>query len=75
MENKLRKLFDFQKFQNNEKLAGVISEAEGSEKRKLSADELDGVSAAGDFNPLAKQLEGTETTSTAGILKTQKGVH
>lgn len=44
MEKKLKKLFDYQKFEGNERLAKLEEEAE--ETRELSDEELEGVSAA-----------------------------
>lgn len=47
--NKLSQAFDFQKFQKNPKLAGVIKDVESRyEKADLSDDDLELVSAAGD---------------------------
>lgn len=45
----LEKLFDFQKFENNSRLAKLISETESRYAKALSDDELDMVNAAGDF--------------------------
>ena len=48
----LEKLFDFQKFENNSRLAKLISETESRYAKVLSDDELDMVNAAGDIpNP------------------------
>ena len=46
-EQKLKKLFDFQKFEPNQKLSKMIKEAE-SEGVMLSEEELSLVNAAGD---------------------------
>ena len=47
--NKLSQAFDFQKFQQNPKLAGIVRETEGRyAKAALSDDDLAHVSAAGD---------------------------
>ena len=47
--NKLSQAFDFQKFQQNPKLAGVIRDVESRyDKAALSDDDLEMVSAAGD---------------------------
>ena len=46
---KLSQAFDFQKFQQNPKLAGIVRETEGRyAKAALSDDDLELVSAAGD---------------------------
>lgn len=47
MEQKLKRLFDYQKFQNNPRLEAMLAEAEGS-CAALEDDALDMVSAAGD---------------------------
>ena len=49
IEKKLKKLFDFQKFENNKKLEKLINETESS-GTLLSDDDLFFVSAAGDPN-------------------------
>lgn len=48
MENKLKKLFDYQHFENNSRLAELISETENRYAAELSDDELFMVSAAGE---------------------------
>ena len=49
MEKKLQKLFDFQRFSENERLAGLIRETEKRyEGRELSDDDLSLVAAAGE---------------------------
>ena len=46
---KLSQAFDFQKFQQNPKLAGIVRETEGRyAKAALSDDDLEKISAAGD---------------------------
>lgn len=47
MENKLKQLFDFQRFENNPRLAKVISDAEACGEA-LSDDDLFMVAAAGE---------------------------
>ena len=49
MEQKLRALFDYQRFEKNERLARLIGETESRFARELSDDELSLISAAGDF--------------------------
>ena len=52
MENKLKKLFDYQKFENNSGLQRLIDDVHGkygikNDMRELSMDELDILAAAG----------------------------
>ena len=47
----LRKLFDYQKFQNNSALASMIAETESRYGQALSDDSLEQVSAAGEASP------------------------
>lgn len=49
MEKKLKQLFDFQRFSENERLAGLIRETENRyESVELSDDSLSRVAAAGE---------------------------
>lgn len=48
MDNKLRKLFDYQRFEGNERLAKFISETESRYAKNLSDDDLSFVNAAGE---------------------------
>lgn len=48
MEQKLKKMFDYQIFQKNPRLEAMLSEAEGRYDSGLSDDDLELVSAAGD---------------------------
>lgn len=49
MEKKLKQLFDFQRFSENERLAGLIRETESRyESVELSDDSLSRVAAAGE---------------------------
>ena len=48
---KLSQAFDFQRFQHNERLAGIISDVESRYAHALSDDDLELVSAAGDAQP------------------------
>lgn len=63
MENRLTKLFDFQKFEGNSDLQSVIdsvhSRYSGSSVRELSMDEMSWVNAAGqpDMNLVKKDTE------------------
>ena len=62
MESKLKRLFDFQKFQGNKELAGVIDAvharyASNPRARELSMDELELVNAAGSPHYLRPKKE------------------
>ncbi len=62
MESKLKRLFDFQKFQGNKELAGVIDAvharyASNPRARELSMDELEFVNAAGSAHYLSSQKD------------------
>ena len=48
MENKLKKLFDYQQFEKNEKLEKLIRETESRYAAELSDDDLSLVNAAGE---------------------------
>lgn len=48
MEQKLKRLFDYQKFQKTPRLEAMLSEAEGRYEGSLSDEDLELVSAAGD---------------------------
>ena len=51
MGNELKKLFDFQRFHQNKRLAEIISETESRYSLKeIEFDDLDMVNAAGDIN-------------------------
>lgn len=47
MDEKLSKLFDYQRFEQNPRLKKLIDEAEASSERKLTDEELSEVAAAG----------------------------
>ena len=49
MENKLKQLFDYQRFAHNERLAALIEETEEAADETLSDDLLSTVSAAGEL--------------------------
>lgn len=51
----LTKLFDFQRFEGNEKLQAVIDETENRRLHNLTDDELEWVSAAGEDSPKEKE--------------------
>ena len=48
MEKKLRELFDYQRFEPNERLSGLIRETENRYGTELSDEELSLVAAAGE---------------------------
>lgn len=48
MEKKLKQLFDFQRFQNNERLARMIIQTENRYNKELDDEALSFVSAAGE---------------------------
>lgn len=50
IEEKLLRLFDFQKFLQNERLANIIEQVENKYDSSLSDDELEFVNAAGDVS-------------------------
>lgn len=54
MENKLRKLFDYQRFEQNERLAALIDDTEIFYSGELSDDKLETVCAAGDIHGFPK---------------------
>ncbi|MGN0669250.1 MAG: hypothetical protein ACI4JZ_01755 [Oscillospiraceae bacterium] len=65
MENKIKALFELQRFSGNKRLDGMINAAESRYQDELSDEELDFVSAAGssfpkDRFPKKKTLGNTE---------------
>lgn len=55
MENKLRMLFDYQRFEKNSSLDALIQETESNYARELSDDDLSVVAAAGELTDLMRQ--------------------
>ena len=49
MEKKLKKLFDYQRFEQNAKLEKLIQETESRYEKELSEEDLSLVSAAGEI--------------------------
>lgn len=49
MDKKLKSMFEFQRFQNNPRLAKMIQETEQRYAGELSDEDLDFVAAAGEF--------------------------
>ncbi len=61
MEDKLKNLFDFQRFERNDKLEKLIQETENRYARELSDDQLFLVNAAGEVerNTVSGERAGT----------------
>lgn len=69
MENKLNKLFDYQRFEGNKRLEKLISEAESRYAAQLSDDDLSFVCAAGEAdagNVLNSDPKKSETLESLG---------
>ena len=66
MEKKLNKLFDYQRFEKNEKLEKLIRETESRYANALSEDELSLVSAAGGFTMNPGTISGNKATPDCG---------
>ena len=49
MDKKLKSMFEFQRFQNNPRLAKLIQQTEQRYAGELSDEDMDFVSAAGEF--------------------------
>ncbi len=49
MDNKLRSIFEYQRFSENSRLAKIISDTESKYSSAISDEYLDFVSAAGEF--------------------------
>ena len=56
MEEKLKRLFDLQKFQSNSRLAAMLADTESRYGAILSEDDLAQVSAAGNVGAIMAQL-------------------
>ena len=69
-EQKLKKLFDFQRFEKNERLEKLIRETESRYAAELSDDDLSLVNAAGEIKP-GKD----ETDSDYGAAGIGSGTH
>lgn len=52
MENKLKNMFEYQRFQNNPRLAKIIADTESRYGEALSDDDLFSVNAAGTADSL-----------------------
>ncbi len=69
MECKLFQAFDRQRFQQNARLAGIISDVESRYARVLTDDDLEMVSAAG----VAEPVRNERLLVTSGLPEVRKG--
>ena len=69
MERKLFQAFDRQRFQQNARLASIISDVESRYARALSDDDLEMVSAAGVTEPIRDEI----LLFPAGMQEEQQG--
>ena len=69
MERKLFQAFDRQRFQQNARLAGIISDVESRYARALNDDDLEMVSAAGTAEPVMDE----RLLIPSGIQEEQQG--
>ncbi|TGY92618.1 hypothetical protein E5329_19410 [Petralouisia muris] len=60
MEEELRRLFDFQKFSENLRLAEMLDETEKRYGEALSDEELEQVNAAGEFAPFESREDNSD---------------
>ena len=84
MEKKLKKLFDYQRFEKNERLEKIIKETESRYGGELSDDDLSLVNAAGEINPGKVEVDsgfgaagiggGTQVGGLTGDCKNKSGV-
>ena len=84
MEKKLKKLFDYQRFEKNERLEKIIKETESRYEGELSDDDLSLVNAAGEINPGKVEVDsgfgaagigsGTHVGGFTGDCKNKSGV-
>ena len=65
MEKKLKKLFDYQRFEKNERLEKIINETENQYGEELTDYDLSLVDAAGEINPC--KVEADSGFNAAGI--------
>ena len=67
MENRLKKLFEYQKFEKNAKLDALIEETHSHYGEALSDDDLGMVAAAGEISELNKAAENDMPAEWPGI--------
>ncbi len=60
MENKIKALFEFQRFSGNKRLEAMINDTESRYQNELSDEDVEIVSAAGNGLPKKKTLGNTE---------------
>lgn len=65
MENKLKKLFDYQRFGKNERMEKLISQTEERFGKELSDEELSRVNAAGEIPGITGDFTGNYAESEA----------
>ena len=78
MENKLARLFDYQKFSPNDKLASIIADVESryqTDIEVLSDDELGMLNAAGSVDALMKRTAEKNSKNTKNGIHSKNGVN
>jgi hypothetical protein len=78
MENKLARLFDYQKFSPNDKLASIIADVESryqTDIEVLSDDELGMLNAAGSVDALMKRTAEKNSKNSKNGINSKNGVH
>jgi len=78
MENKLARLFDYQKFSPNDKLASIIADVESryqTDIEVLSDDELGMLNAAGSVDALMKRTAEKNSKNSKNAVRSKNGVH
>lgn len=78
MENKLARLFDYQKFSPNDKLASIIADVESryqTDIEVLSDDELGMLNAAGSVDALMKRTAEKDSKNSKNGIQSKNGVH
>lgn len=66
-KQKLKMLFDFQRFENNENLSKLINQSERLYNAELNDDELAFVNAAGEFEMTPGSTDGNRTIAEETI--------
>ncbi len=74
MEKKLKKLFDYQRFEKNEKLEKLIRETESRYAGELSDDDLTLVNAAGEFTMPGGTISGNKTGGVSSSGSPDSGI-
>lgn len=60
MENKLKNLFEFQRFEKNSQLQALIDDTHSRAAQALSDDDLDFVNAAGEIDTMLAEKKDNE---------------